>query len=325
MPTFCRHGRFVERCPICSRALAETTAQAASPRARPSRRSAAQGQGERAKRSRPDGLRVVRQGRAADDGYRCELIPGIRSSEDAQRLAREIEFSAGRLLTLGAGGPGPYGAARGQEPDSACWTCLLIVYLSPLEGEDPFRGIELALSRGEDPDLSDVPLGPRTCHDPSRGGETLRAYRQWVERAGGGSAAAAFTGDEMWTAQRRFERLLERLALPGLPRMGRYDLLVTLGRLGIVPVAAGSLHLAGLGGLSPEDPTTLAAKRVFGIGDPLLLERRALALADAAAVPVEALDLALANWAAPARATMGMGDRGVDETALEIISGALGI
>ncbi len=85
--------------------------------------------------------------------------------------------------------------------------------------------------------------------------------------------------------------------------MGRYDLLVTLGRLGLYELLPDSLHLAGARGLSAEDPTTLAAKRVFGIGDPLLLERRAAALAQAASVPVETLDLALANWALCARAS----------------------
>jgi hypothetical protein len=56
-----------------------------------------------------------------------------------------------------------------------------------------------------------------------------------------------------------------------------------------------------------DDATTLAAKRVFGIGDKLLLERRARELAEAARLPIEALDLALFNWAAPdgGRATMG--------------------
>ena len=44
---------------------------------------------------------------------------------------------------------------------------------------------------------------------------------------------------------------------------------------------------------------------MFGIGDPLLLERRAAALAEAIAVPIEALDLALANWHSPERATLG--------------------
>jgi len=51
----------------------------------------------------------------------------------------------------------------------------------------------------------------------------------------------------------------------------------------------------------------VAAKRVFGIGDPFLLERRAADLAEACQVPLEALDLALFNWGRPedARATLG--------------------
>ena len=44
---------------------------------------------------------------------------------------------------------------------------------------------------------------------------------------------------------------------------------------------------------------------MFGIGDPLLLDRRAVALAEGVAVPLEALDLALCNWAGPIRATLG--------------------
>jgi hypothetical protein len=50
----------------------------------------------------------------------------------------------------------------------------------------------------------------------------------------------------------------------------------------------------------------LAAKRVFGIGDRPNLERRARALSEAAEVPLAALDLALANWAAADRMTLGM-------------------
>ena len=86
--------------------------------------------------------------------------------------------------------------------------------------------------------------------------------------------------------------MFERLALPGFARMGRYELLVTLGRLGLYEMRADSLHLAG-GRAGPEDPTTLAAKRVFAIGDPLFLERRALAFAQELDVPIDALDLAL--------------------------------
>ena len=55
------------------------------------------------------------------------------------------------------------------------------------------------------------------------------------------------------------------------------------------------------------DTTTLAAKRVFGIGDPMNLRRRAADLAAAGEVPVAALDLALVNWGLPAgeRVTAG--------------------
>lgn len=279
-------------------------------------------------------MRVKREGRAADDGFQSELVPGIRSSQDAARLAQELAFSSGRLLALAADPPGSYRQARdaaGRDLSAAAWTCLLIVYLCPLEDEDPFVCIREALAGGEIPDLDDARLGPRTSHDPSRGSETLVAYRQWVQRAGDGAAAAegspatlpAFSGEPAWSPERRFERVLERLALPGFGRSGRYDLLVTLGRLGVFDLRAGSLHLAGAGGA--EDATLIAAKRVFGIGDPLLLERRAAALADAASVPIEALDLALWNWAAPQRATLGMGAGMQDEAALARALAALGL
>ena len=82
--------------------------------------------------------------------------------------------------------------------------------------------------------------------------------------------------------------------------MGRYDLLVTLGRLGLYELRADSLHLTSAQRRAlAATSTTLAAKRVFAIGDPLLLERRARALAEAISVPIETLDLALANWGSP--------------------------
>ena len=43
----------------------------------------------------------------------------------------------------------------------------------------------------------------------------------------------------------------------------------------------------------------MASKRVLGIGDPLLLQRRAGDLGTGVGVPIEALDLALANWLRP--------------------------
>ena len=135
----------------------------------------------------------------------------------------------------------------------------------------------------------------------------------------------AFRGDHAWSPQRRFERLFERLALPGFGRMGRYDLLVTMGRLGLYELRPDSLHLLSARGPSSGDLTTLAAKRVFGIGDPLLLERRAAALAEAVCVPVETLDLALANWVSPQRATLGFPPQTGDGGSYERSRAALGL
>jgi hypothetical protein len=189
------------------------------------------------------------------------------------------------------------------------------------EAGDPFAGIRTALAadwrRGELPDLDAVPLGPRASHERPRGTSTLRAYLQWVGRAG--SQGRAFRGDGDWSASRRFERLFERLTLPGLARVGRYELLITLGRLGLYELRADSLHLSG----AAADPTMLAAKRVFGIGDPLILDRRALALAEELPIPIEALDLALANWGTGERATLGFPDDVDDSQVLARVRRAL--
>lgn len=294
-------------------------------------------------------MRVHREGRSEDDGFRSPLVPGIRASADAAHLAEEIAFSSGRLLGMALEAPGLYGEARAlipQDRERASWICFLIAYLCPVQdADDPFAGIRQALATMPDMDapidtqaLSDpgaIALGPRSSHDRARGGETLLAYRQWVHRSGGlsvgsqdaGAAtqAEAFSGDPSWMPERRFERLFERLSLPGFGRTGRYELLVTLGRLGAFDLKADSSHLGGVRGSSAEDPTIVAAKRVFGIGDPLLLDRRAAALAQAAGIPVEALDLALANWAASSRATMGFPAETTDEGAEERALDALGL
>jgi hypothetical protein len=357
MPTFCRHNRFLERCPICSKTLPGNSAggaSAAAPRsgARAAGRSKASCTG-RSRGARGESVRIHREGRAEDDGYHSALLPGVRASADAGRLAGEIAFAAGRLLGLAADPPGAYGEARAlaeHDLEQATWICFLISYFSPLDSpgeggdlatgasggqgpdrEDPFLGIQMALEGGLNEvelaggagDLNGIPLGPRTSHDPARGAATLSAYRLWAEQNGGQSGA--FAGDPGWTAERRFERLFERLALPGFGRMGRYDLLVTLGRLGLYELRAGSLRLSGVGGLSSSDLTTLAAKRLFAIGDPMLLERRAAALAEAIAVPLDTLELALANWGSPPRATLGFPADTSDDGALERAHDALGL
>jgi hypothetical protein len=324
VPSFCRHNRFVERCPICSATLpdhlapAKRSARGAAADSRSQTRSSGGAKpraGRSARRSSTrrggEDLRVRREERSREDGYGNELVPGLRASADAERLAAEISFAGGRLAGLEQEPPGLYGEirelARTGELERASWVCFLAVYLSPLQDEDPFQGIRVALAQGQTPALDDVPLGPRSSHTPGRGAETLLAYRQWVARAGlsAGGVPRAFVGEETWTAERRFERIFERLALPGFGRMGRYELLVTLGRLGLYPLRAPSLELVAAHGGLGEDLTALAAKRVFGIGEPVLMERRALVFTQAAQIPLDVLELALANWAAPARATLG--------------------
>jgi len=330
VPNFCRHNRFVERCPICARERAQTQATSApggtrsGTAAKPSTRRSARRSGSQSS----DALRVRREQRSLQDGYSCELLPGLGSSQDAARLAEEIAFATGRLKLLACAPPGLYGQLRelaGGDLERATWECFLAVYLSPLQGDEPFESIVSALkgsgAPGELPDLAGLELGPRSSHDPARGAATLLAYGQWA----GTSQAEALRGDPSWTPERRFERIFERLALPGFGRMGRYELLVTLGRLGLYELRAEDLRLgAGRGGAG-DDLTLAGAKRVFAIGDPLLLERRAGALAQALEVPVEALDVGLANWQAEQRATLGVPEQTVDEGVRERAGAVLGL
>ena len=234
--------------------------------------------------------------RAPDDGYEHDLLPGVRATVEAARLADELAFSAARLDQLRTAPRGLYAdVVTLDDPEEAAWLTFQIAYISPREGPDPFAEIDRARTPwagGEVPDLEFVELGPRTAHDPARGPKALEAYRAWARRAG--SQVKAYGAGEAWTPQRRFERAFERLALPGFGRGPRYELLVLLGRLGVFDLRPWSLHL-----VDAMDPTTIAAKRVFGIGDAMNLQRRAGDLASAAGVPIEALDLALLNWSRP--------------------------
>ncbi len=246
------------------------------------------------------GLVVRHEARAADDGYRSPLVPGLRSSEDAQRLAQEIGVGAARLDALATEPPGLYGEIAAEpDGDEACWLAFLVAYLGPLEQDDPFAAIASVRTRwGDVPDLDGVEIGPRSSHERARGGATIDAYMRFAARSGG--QLAAFAADPTWTGAQRFERVYERLSLPGLHRRARYDLLVTLGLLGRFALEAPGLLL------TEDDAVTLAAKRVFGIGDRMTLERRSRELAAAVEVPVAALDLALENWARGERVTQGV-------------------
>jgi hypothetical protein len=247
----------------------------------------------------------------------------LKSGADAERLAGELAFAVTRLARLAGDPPGLYAevADAGAAIEERTWLAFLIAYFGPLDGERPFAAIEqvrTSWSSGEQPDGDGVATGPRTAHDGTRGTRTIEAYRAWAQRAG--SQAAAFTGEPGWTPERRFARVFERLSLPGFDRGARFDLLTTLGRTGVYELRAGALQFGG------SDPVTLAAKRVFGIGDPLLLERRAQDMAAACELPLEAFDVGLYNWERGSRATLGM-DSGEepDATTLGATLAALGL
>jgi hypothetical protein len=313
MPNFCRHNHLVQNCPICSREQAvelrpivsssaprSSSDRASTPsRSRPRTPSSGSGAGSRA----AGGMRVSRLTRSADDGYQSRLVPGLHSSADAEHLAQELAFAARRLECLAEDPPGLYAEVAGGDGDveERTWLAFLIAYLCPLDGEDPFSAVRSARTSwvsGDPPALDDVTLGPRSAHQPRRGTRTFEAYRAWTRRAG--SQSAAITGDSAWTAERRFARVFERLALPGLHRDARFDLLVTLGWLGVYELRAGALQLGG------DNDVTVAAKRALGIGDVLLLERRAAELAQACGLPLEAVDVGLYNWGRDGRAFLGL-------------------
>ena len=264
MPLFCRHNRFVQNCPICSKEEAAKR-QAAAPGAGPRRPASGSGGAARS-RPRSGGLVVRRAARAADDGYSSSLVPGIRGSADADRLAGLVAREDELLTALALEPPPPWDsvATAGSIGDAA--ELAVRIVLRATDGE---------------------PAGPEA--------RALAAYHAWTQRHGG--AEAAFVGDPNWSPQRRFDRIFERLAFPAFGRERRFRLLTVLGATGRVELEAASLHFGSTG----DDPATLAAKRVLNSGDTLLLDRRAKALAEAFDVPLAALDGAFAAFEAGER------------------------
>jgi hypothetical protein len=277
MPMFCRHNRPTAKCPICSRELeAELKAKLPMPPAR-TRGSTSSARPRSGSASR-GGVVTRRLARAADDGYRNALVPGLRATADAERLAAALAAAAAQLEP-----PGPYPEIA-AEPDieEATWLAFLVA-LAGTGAPDLQAAVREARpgwASGEAPDL------------PGSRARTAAAYRAWAERAG--SQAVAFRGEEAWAPERRFARVFERLALPGFGRAARFDLLTALGAAGRYELRAGELQLA-----AGDDATTEAAKRVLVSGDRLLLERRARELAEATGVPLAALDRGLAVWGTP--------------------------
>lgn len=274
MTLFCRHNRLTANCPICGKDLDAELRAKAPPRAQRSRSSATR------RRSEPRrGVVTRRMARAADDGYRNPLVPGIKATADAERLAGALAAAAARLEP-----PGPYEAVA-AEPDreQATWLAFLLALTGP-DAPELHATVIAANPPWADGEPSDLPDDLRA---------TAAAYRAWAERAG--SQQAALAGEPAWTPARRFARVFQRLALPGFGRARRYELLVTLGAVGLYELEADALYVGG-----EDDATTLAAKRVLSSGETMLLERRARELAQACGIPLAALDRGLAIWETPA-------------------------
>jgi len=275
---FCRHNRMTARCPICSKELEAELIAKAPPRPPGIRRQPAAPRPRRAASPRPGGLVTRRLARAEDDGYRNPLLPGLRATADAERLAAALALAAERLEP-----PGPHDVVA-TEPDleQATWLALLLALAGPGAPERQ-AAVAAAAPRFEDGDLPEQVAGHAGA---------IAAYRQWVQRAG--SQVAGFTGESDWSPQRRFARVFERLALPGFGRAPRFELLTTLGAAGLYELEPDTLQLS-----VDDDATTQAAKRALQSGDKMLLERRARDLALACELPLAALDRGFALWDDP--------------------------
>ena len=145
------------------------------------------------------GVTVRRLARGTEDGYRSGLLPGLKSSEDAERLAEELAFAVSRLEAMESEPVGLWAeiADPAADLEERTWLAFLVAYLAPLEDEQPFAAIDAARvswASGEMPALDGVATGPRSAYHETRGTVTIEAYRAWAARAG--SQAAAFTGED---------------------------------------------------------------------------------------------------------------------------------
>src|ERR1700761_6762560 len=159
MPSFCRHNRLLQNCPICTkeqniemrpavsrfgenelrsaRSETGTPASARTPRSRTTR----------ARGAASCGMTVRRMTRDRDDGFQSALVPGLRSAADAGRLADELAFAETRRRRLSLDPPGLYAELSGDGSDleQRSWLAFQIAWLSPLAtGEEPFAAISAA-------------------------------------------------------------------------------------------------------------------------------------------------------------------------------------
>src|SRR3954447_17821253 len=173
---FCRHNRLTTKCAICSREIEEQI-RSKSPVRHVQVRKPGATSTPRSKATTTNPKRVVTRQlqRAADDGYRNPLVPGLKATADAERLAGALSQAEIRLHP-----PGPYPIIA-EEPDleQAAWLAFLLALAPELQ-----ELIEETRPRWEDAELDALPEAKA---------RTATAYRAWVARAG--SQEEAFTGE----------------------------------------------------------------------------------------------------------------------------------
>ncbi len=178
MPTFCRHNRLIQNCPICSReqqvelrpVVSSSAPRSTQPRPRP-RRAAARRRAVERHSAGAGGVRVRRLARGGDDGYRSPLVPGLKSSDEAERLADDLALAATRLTVLASEPPGLYAEVADPAGDleERTWLAFLVAYIGPLDGRDPFANIRAVRTPWAGGELA----GP----DGDRAGSARRARR----------------------------------------------------------------------------------------------------------------------------------------------------
>jgi hypothetical protein len=117
---FCRHNRLEQNCTICRREKAPPPRERSS-----SPRRSGGGSASTATRRR-SGVVTRKLARATDDGYHNDLVPGVKATADAERLADALAVAADRLDF-----PGPYPEVADLDPQGAAELAFLLALAGP--------------------------------------------------------------------------------------------------------------------------------------------------------------------------------------------------
>jgi len=223
MPSFCRHNRLLQNCPICTKEqnismrpaisrFGETEQRSAGSRAQRASRPARAG-GGRGRSGAAGGMTVRRVVRDQDDGFQSALVPGLRSSAQARRLADEVAFATARCTRSSRTPAAISNSAAGwrsRSPGCRRWPPTT---RSPRSSLHAPRGIRTTPPRPTpstpeqaraEPTIPPRGPGPPTPTAPGPRGRARRPPRSGASRAGRPSAGsiASTSGSRCpaWTA-----------------------------------------------------------------------------------------------------------------------------